>query len=123
MSIVDTIELVLASHQRDAEVASAAAARIAAYANGDAGERPTDDELLAFRRATGARELGRDLASRILRSVRVREAIAACRPVAASDLAAACGCSRQWIMRQHGSLVPVATAVRVLRERGRNAAR
>jgi len=121
MSIQQVIEDVLAERRRDAEIAALCAQRIEAFALGASPAPPAQEELLAFQRATGARESGRDLPSRILRAVRARLALAQNRPVAATDLAAAARCSRQWISRQFGSLVPAPVALRILRERDADA--
>ena len=101
----------------EAQEARSLAPRLWAFARGDREvEPPTEREVQVFARATGAR--GSSDAARIVRACIARLAVRDRRPVAAADLAAAAGFSRQYATRQYGSLVAHAVASRVLEARG-----
>lgn len=110
MEIEAIIDMRLAEAQRAAAEARASIVRLIAFVRGETRCEPTAEEVRAFARATGARDTGRDDASRLVRAVRVRSALLARRDVAISDFAVAVGLSRQYVWRRYGARVPYACA-------------
>ena len=91
--------------QSDAEAVLARAIGLVTYATRGEGREPTDEELAAFARATGANASAEDSASRVLRAARARLRIARGYPVATAEVASAVGVSRQYAQRAWGTLL------------------
>ena len=115
--IMGAIDRVEDETTRRLRLARASAARIARFALEGEGDPPSWEELVAFAGATGARDTGRDDASRVLRAARARIAMGRGERVTCGDLAAALGRSRQHVYRLHGASCDAATARALLAPR------